>query len=380
MSLPTVKIGFPVPLTSVYGVEASDQVKCAELAVEEFNRDGGWQGRKVELLVRDTQHKNEVTQAAALELLDHQRVDFMVGALSAIDMMTLARICTERKKIYIGISIGDGIVSSEVRSPYVFHEGPTAFGTADSVGRYAFSHFGFRAAFLTVNSAFGPDTLRGLLQLGRDIGIEVVANELHPIGETDFRPYIQRILSTQPQVIVTTNFGGDQFHMLSQFKEFQIPVQTRLVCTSLSVVQRMKAGADVYEDVVGGTGYYWQMEDFYESTRQFNAKYFTRYGDPPASGHGAYAYGAVKSLLMALKEQDRLDNTDSIIRSLEGLRFDVCRGPQFYRRLDHQSVQPVAILRSKSRLEMASEKDLFEILEVDEFLKERSFHLCFEKK
>ena len=48
-----IRIGFPVPLTGPYGVEAQDQVRCAELAIKEFNDAGGLKGRKAELLVRD---------------------------------------------------------------------------------------------------------------------------------------------------------------------------------------------------------------------------------------------------------------------------------------------------------------------------------------
>ena len=48
-----IKIGFPTPLTGPFSAEAQDQVRAAELAVKEFNDAGGFNGRKVELLVRD---------------------------------------------------------------------------------------------------------------------------------------------------------------------------------------------------------------------------------------------------------------------------------------------------------------------------------------
>ena len=49
----TIKIGFIVPLTGAFSVEAQAQVKGAELAVKEFNDAGGLKGRRAELLVRD---------------------------------------------------------------------------------------------------------------------------------------------------------------------------------------------------------------------------------------------------------------------------------------------------------------------------------------
>src|SRR6476661_7572905 len=48
-----IKIGFPTPLTGPFGTEAQDQVRCAEIAIKEFNESGGLNGRMAELLVRD---------------------------------------------------------------------------------------------------------------------------------------------------------------------------------------------------------------------------------------------------------------------------------------------------------------------------------------
>ena len=49
----TIKIGFPVPLTGPFAVEAQDQVRAAEIAIQEFNEAGGLNGRLAELVVRD---------------------------------------------------------------------------------------------------------------------------------------------------------------------------------------------------------------------------------------------------------------------------------------------------------------------------------------
>ena len=40
-----IKVGFPTPLTGPFGTEAQDQVRCAEIAIKEFNESGGLNGR-----------------------------------------------------------------------------------------------------------------------------------------------------------------------------------------------------------------------------------------------------------------------------------------------------------------------------------------------
>ena len=111
----------PVPLTSSYGIEAHEQVRCAQLVVDEFNDSGGLNGRAAELVVRDTKHDADLTRRMTVDLLEKEKVDFVAGALSGADMVTIAKLCTEQKVVYNGLSIGDSVVSIENRSKYVFH-------------------------------------------------------------------------------------------------------------------------------------------------------------------------------------------------------------------------------------------------------------------
>ena len=78
-----IKIGFPTPLTGAFSAEAQDQVRAAELAVKEFNASGGYKGRMVELLVRDDKLNPGEAATRTLELIEKDKVNFIVGSLSA---------------------------------------------------------------------------------------------------------------------------------------------------------------------------------------------------------------------------------------------------------------------------------------------------------
>ncbi len=55
-------------------------------------------------------------------------------------------------------------------------------------------------------------------------------------------------------------------------------------------------------------------------------------------------------------------DTDKVIAALEGLKYDVAKGPQHYRKCDHQSVQSVLVLESKKKADMKGDSDLFSIV------------------
>ncbi len=372
-----IKIGFPVPLSSVYGVEALDQARSAQIAVDEFNESGGLDGRMAELLIRDTKHSPDLARDTTIDLIEKDKVDFVAGALSALDMVLIGKTCSERKIVYNGLSVGDGVVSKETRTPYIFHEGPTAFGIADIIGRYAFSHFGFRVATLSADHPFGRDSVRGLHNVGYAIGVDFVTDEYHAMGEKEWGPYLERIAALKPEVLVSTNFGSDQVNMLTKIKEMGLEKEMRIVCTNLSIIQRQRMGSDLYEGVVGGSGYYWAIESAFESARSFNSRYKKNHGFYPAA-HGSYAYGGVKSLLSAARVMKSVKSED-LIEGMLSLRFDYCRGPQFYRHLDHQSVQPVIIMESKSESDMSDQEDLFKVLAIADFVGPRAFHISYDK-
>ena len=85
-----IKIGFPVPLTGAFSAEAQDQVRAAEIAVKEFNETGGFNGRNAELLVRDDKLNAGEAATRTLELIEKDKVDFVVGGDSVVHQRGLS--------------------------------------------------------------------------------------------------------------------------------------------------------------------------------------------------------------------------------------------------------------------------------------------------
>ena len=55
-----------------------------------------------------------------------------------------------------------------------------------------------------------------------------------------------------------------------------------------------------------------------------------------------------RQLLLNAAKNAGTTETDRVIQALEGLEYDYYKGPQFYRKCDHQSVQSVSFLAVKS--------------------------------
>jgi branched-chain amino acid transport system substrate-binding protein len=360
----TIKVGFPVPLTGPYGAEAQDQVRAAQLAIDEFNAAGGLNGRKAELLVRDDKLNPGEAATRALELIEHDKVNFLVGSLSASVQLAVNNVAKERKVIYNSISQSDEINEAKDFSKYTFHEALNPHLTTGAVGRYVFPKFGKKVAFLTADYAYGHEMVRGFQSVGKDFGVETLVDISHPLGATDYSALLPRIQALKPDILCICNFGRDQQIALKQATDFGMKKSMKIVAPILLYTARLAAGPQAFDGVVGGTSYYWGIEDKIASAKAFNDQFRKKYDGKVPSDYGALGYAGVTALLMAAKNAGTTD-TDKVVEAMEALKYDYYKGPEYYRKCDHQAVQSVFIIESKSKPEKGSD-DVFNILAIEE--------------
>lgn len=360
-----IRIGFPVPLTGPYGSEAREQARCAQIAVDEFNKAGGLDGRMAELLVRDDKLNPGEAATRALELIEKDNVDFVCGGLSASVQLSINEVTKARKVIYNSISQSDTINEAGDFSRYTFHEALNPHMTAGAVGRHVFPKFGKRVALLISDYAYGHEMARGFKVAGERFGIEVVAEVLHPLGTQDYSTFLPRLQAARPDVLCLCNFGRDQLNSIKQANSFGMKSRMQLVAPVLLYNQRISGGADVFDGVIGGANYYWALEERLRSAKSFNDKYRAQHEGRPPSDYGAYGYAGVRGLLEAVTAAKTTD-TDAVIAAMEEIRYDSHKGPQYFRKCDHQSVQSVLIIESKPEKAMRNQYDVFDIAHIEE--------------
>ncbi|MFL6789664.1 MAG: ABC transporter substrate-binding protein [Bradyrhizobium sp.] len=360
----TIKIGFPVPLTGPYGTEAQDQVRAGQLAVAQFNDAGGLNGRKAELVVRDDKLNPGEAATRTLELVEKEKVNFVVGSLSASVQLAINNVTKERGIIFNSISQSDAINEAADFSRYTFHEAMNPHLTSGAVGRYAFSNFGKKVAFLTADYAYGHEMVRGFLEVGKSFNIENLGDIRHPLGTSDFSTVLPRIQALKPHILCISNFGRDQQIVLKQATDFGVKKSIQIIAPLLSHASRVAAGPQAFEGVIGGCSFYWGIESKYASTKTFNGAFRKMYDGRVPTDYGALGYGGVRTVLEAVKKAGSVE-TDKVIAAMEALKYDYYKGPQYYRKCDHQSVQSVLVIQSKSK-DIKSESDVFDVISTDE--------------
>jgi branched-chain amino acid transport system substrate-binding protein len=354
-----IKIGFPTPLTGPFGAEAQDQVRGAQLAVQEFNRAGGLGGRVAELLVRDDKLNPGEGATRTLELIEKDQVTFMAGSLSAAVQLSINNITKERKLIFNSISQSDAINEAKDWSRYTFHEALNPHMTTGPVARHAFQKFGKRAVLLTADYAFGHELARAVRRVAQEIGAEIVAEIRHPLGQADYSTFMPRIQASKPDIVFLLNFGRDQMISAKQIGDFGLKRTTKVVAPVLAFYARVAGGPDAYDGVIGGAPYFWRHEDASASAKAFNTLFRATNAGLDPSDYAAVAYSGVRTLLEASKAAGSVE-TEKVVEAMRALKYDFYKGPQSYRACDHQSVQSVFLLESKRA--GTSANDVFSII------------------
>ena len=370
-----IKIGFPVPLTGPFSAEAQDQVRGAELAVKQWNAAGGHKGQMCELVVRDDKLNPGEAATRTLELIEKDKVNFVVGSLSAATQLSINAVTRERKVLFNSISQSDTINEAKDWSLYTFHEALNPHLTAGAVARYAFPKFGKRIVYLTADYAYGHEMVRGFQRAGQAMGAQTLADIRHPLGAADYSAFLPRIQSLKPDILVLCNFGRDLVNSAKQATDFGLKQGTKIITPVLLFTSRVAGGADAFEGVLGGTSYYWGLEDRLPSARKFNDAFRAAYNGAVPSDFGSLGYAGILSVLQAVKNADATDS-QRVSVALRQLKYDWYKGPQFYRKCDHQSVQPVVIVESKSK-GMKDKNDVFNVLAIED-ANEKNLRTCEE--
>ncbi len=245
-------------------------MRAGQLAIAQFNDAGGLNGRKAELVVRDDKLNPGEAATRTLELVEKEKVNFVVGSLSAAVQLAINNVTKERGIIFNSISQSDAINEAADFSKYTFHEALNPHLTSGAVGRYAFSKFGKKVAFLTADYAYGHEMVRGFLEVGKAFNIENLGDIRHPLGTTDFSTLLPRIQALKPDILCISNFGRDQQIVLKQATDFGVKKTMQIIAPLLSHASRVAAGPQAFDGVIGGCSFYWGIEDKFASTKAFN--------------------------------------------------------------------------------------------------------------
>lgn len=180
----------------------------------------------------------------------------------------------------------------------------------------------------------------------RDLGakrddIEIVGNELHPIGKVkDFTPYARKIVASGADAVITGNWGSDMLGLGKAIIEngFEGPIYTYYAAGSGITGAFGAAGKDKIRLISQGETNPPPSEEAKEYYDAFKAKY------PDGNVDQSRISNAIGMLAKAIEEAGTADDVVAVAKALEGMEYESMWGGKVkMREQDHQAIQDMHI-------------------------------------
>jgi len=318
----------------------------ARLAVDEINTNGGVLGSKLELVFRD-EVADVVKQAK--ELVDIEKVDFIVGIDSSGNAMKVGGIINELGKILIvshaathrlteELVYGKGVKLIFRTAVPVYQDGIASAYVAKDLPVKKWAGINGDYEFGRVSWELFKNTLK---QLRPDV--EFVEEQWPKFGTEDFKPFIGALLASDAEALFTTIWAIElvtlqrQLVEMGGYKKFKAVIST--LGYSMDVAYALGRDYPVAELGTWVSGRYIWMYPPTDVNKKFVEKFKARYGKYPAYS-AETTYSAIYLIKKALEETASLD-VDTLVSAMEGAALVTPAGVRWIRPEDHQAVYEV---------------------------------------
>jgi len=364
----SVKIGLNYPKTGPYFQQGLDQLRAALLATDEINAAGGILGRRIELVIRDSQSNPEIGKRNALELIEQHDAKMIFGGSSTGVALAVGEIAQQKGVPFFATLTYGQATTGAGGHRFVFRECYDSTFGANITGRYLNTHFkGKKYFYITSDYSWGTTT--------EDIFRKVTGTEdatVHKSIKTPFpikddalfKQVIAAAKAEHPDVLVIILFGTEMIKAVNVAAALGMKDYAQIVVPALTDHMAEGAGARNMEGVLAPMPWTWKVpyKYGYKRGQKFVEEFEKKYGVYPTTS-GASAYAILYEYKAAAERAKSFDGA-RVVKALEGSRYTLLKDQQYWRKFDHQSVQTVFLMRGTSPAVVEKDKKKFDYFEI----------------
>ncbi|GAB3836768.1 ABC transporter substrate-binding protein [Dactylosporangium cerinum] len=272
------------------------ELKGAKLAVDEWNKAGGVNGRQIQLDVFDDQGDPTVGTNLARKIAS-EGYTAMIGTAESAVTIAMAPILQQAQIPNITSGQSNGLVA--VKSPFLFLNGPTSTTYDETLAKYVVDTKGIKTiAMITNNGSYGKGEHDAFLKALQTRTVTPVADQVVTTDQKDFSAALTAIRQKNPQLIF---LGAEEVQsglIVKQARDLGITVPFAGAAPQGTPVYLDTAGAAKAEGTIVSSPYL--SNDINDASKKFAAAYKAAFNEE-AELHGAKAYDGTQIVLTALK-------------------------------------------------------------------------------
>lgn len=335
----TIKLGVTEPLSGTFKDIGERYLEGVIYAAKVINESGGLLGKKVEVIPIDSELKPDVATRKAQNLILKDGVKFFCGGTGSSVGAAMQQLAEKQNVIMNTYGMAAASMTGEKCNKNFFRScantDQQSYALAELVAKKGYK----KVAIIAQDYSFGQEALAAFKKkLGQaSPSAKIVVELYHPAGTKDYAPYVSQIISANPDVIFTPNWGNDLTLLLKQGrpmgmkqKVFSYYINDEFTIQALGNDDLMigNMGAEVYTLSIPT-----------KKNEEFVAKFYKDKGFYPTWLRGK-AYMATMFWAEAIKKAGSTD-VAAVIKAWEGLTYDGPAGVWTMRACDHQVQLPL---------------------------------------
>jgi len=169
------------------------------------DRNNTLAGRKVEMISADTGGNPAGAKTKAQELVERDKVDFIVGPLAAFELLAITDYIADAKVPMLSLAAADDMTQRKP-NPWFIRASATSSQCNHPLGDYAAKEMKLKtAATISEDFAYGYEQCGGFQRVFEDNGGKIVLKLWPPLVTADYTPYLAQIKDVD---CVWTGFAG----------------------------------------------------------------------------------------------------------------------------------------------------------------------------
>ncbi len=299
-----IYIGILAPITGTQAVMSEDLITGSVLAQEEINAAGGILGRRLELIIEDTETRPAPGMDAGRKLVGVDKVPVISGGFSSGVALPIAKYLQERGILGI-FQPPTSPLFREVGS-YIFLTNVLDNYKGKVIAEFAIEDSGKKKfGLMFPNNAFGIMLMKETIKNLEKLGAEIVTEVVYELNKVDYKAELQRLFAKDPEVVIGTWYAKEGFVTVKQAYEMGLlnvdkvpwycPEMTSSFAAAMEDIPEVLEGIKGLNPLAPGS--------------LFMEKFKKKMGREPITAYAAMNYDALIMIAMAINFANSVDPT-----------------------------------------------------------------------
>ena len=298
-----LKIGVLAPLSGPYAAGGTSFVQAATLAVEQANAEGGVFGRRVTIVVGDTQGRVDVAKGEALRLVSREKVDALVGAYLSEETVGVMEVAAAQRTLLLvpvaaTAEITDLVRREYARYRYVFRVGYSLPQWAEMIAAFLSDRKVRRYAFVGAGIRWNRELGETLERMVAPRGIAPAYTAYYSPGNPAFDTVAVAAAAASPDIVILADPGRNSVSFLKRLRESAPALPALSVGGALGdarLAASVPLSAPLYVQAAAWRG-------VSPAATAYVERYEHRFGAPPVGYSDTLPYDAVTVLVAAWRK------------------------------------------------------------------------------